>query len=138
MSRYKRSNLLPVHTLAAAETGATTSAYNIGAAKYLTARAKFVRAAGGTTTKVWIQTSLDGGTTWFDIMCLAFTTTTATKVSAVTTTTALAAASVPTDGTMADDIILSGLLGDLIRVKYTTTGTYTGASSLTVDIVAKD
>ena len=135
---YSRSTLLPAHTIGAAETAIVTAAVAIRGAKYLTAQAKFLWGAGGTTTKAWVQTSIDGGATWVDIMCFAFTTSAATKISAVTSTIALAAGVTPTDGTMADNTILTGLLGDLVRLKYTTTGTYTGATSLAVDIVAKD
>lgn len=90
--------------------------------------------SGGTTCKVYVQTSLDGGTTWIDVACLAFATATATKVSAVRTSIALAAATVPTDGTLADDTIVDGLYGDRVRVKVIVVGTYV-ASTLAVDCV---
>lgn len=86
--------------------------------------AKFVYGSGGTTCKVYVQTSLDGGDTWFDVACFAFATTTASKVSAVKTDTALAAASTPTDATLSDNSILDGILGDLMRVKTAVAGTY--------------
>jgi len=103
--------------------------------KALTVEAKFVRAAGGTTLDCYVQTSLDGGVTWIDIMNLTFAITTANKVSAVRANIALAPAVTPTDGTLADNSIVDGLLGDRIRVKYVTVGTYSGASSLTVTAV---
>ena len=96
----------------------------------------FVRAAGGTSTKVFLQTSLDGGATWVDIAQHAFLTTTATKASAVRAAIAMAGGYVPTDGTLADDTIKDGLLGDRLRVKYIVAGTYSGASSLSVTVVA--
>jgi len=66
--------------------------------------------SGGTTAKVYVQTSLDDGVTWFDIKQFAFTTAT------------------PTTGTMTDDAIAHGLMGDRLRFAVTTTGTY-GAGS---------
>ncbi len=84
-----------------------------------------------------MQTSVDGGASWIDIMNFSFTTAAASKVSAVVGTTALAAAAVPGDGALASNTILSGLLGDRLRLKYVTTGTYTGASSLAVDALVK-
>jgi hypothetical protein len=95
----------------------------------------FVRAAGGTTCKVYVQTSLDGGTTWIDIACHAFTTTTASKVSAVKADTAVTPATTPGDGALSDDTVLDGLLGDRIRSKVVSTGTYSGASSIKVRVV---
>ena len=42
-----------------------------------------------------------------------------------------------TDASLGDDAIDDGLLGDMIRVKYTTTGTYAGTTNLTVFGVVK-
>ena len=39
-----------------------------------TIQANFTYGSGGTTAAVWVQTSLDGGTTWVDIANFAFTT----------------------------------------------------------------
>jgi len=102
----------------------------------LAALAKLVVAGGGTTVSVYIQTSLDRGVTWIDIMNLAFTTSTASKVSAVNTAIALAAAGTPGDGALTANTILNGLLGDRIRCKYVVAGTYTGASHLTVTTIS--
>lgn len=93
--------------------------------------AKFVRAGGGTTTQAWVQTSFDGGTTWMDIATFAFTTTTATRLFNLTAA-AVTSIATPTDGSLADNTCVNGFLGDLFRVKLTTVGTYTGASSLTI------
>src|SRR5262245_1246679 len=77
--------------------------------------ARFHYGSGGTTATFWVQTSLNGGQTWVDIMCFAFTTAGATKVSAVHMHTALAAAVTPTDGALADNTIVNGLLGGYLR-----------------------
>lgn len=106
-------------------------------AKFLTVEAIFTYGSGGTTCKAFIQTSLDGGLTWIDIMCLAFTTATASKVSSVAMTTALAAGITPGDAALADNTILSGLLGDRFRVKVVSAGTYAGGTTLKVTGVAK-
>jgi hypothetical protein len=42
-----------------------------------------------------------------------------------------------TDGTSADNATVNGVLGDRVRVKYITTGTYSGATSIAVYAVAK-
>ena len=98
--------------------------------RHLVVEATFAYGAGGTTVKAWVQTRVVGAT-WRDIMCFAFTTAAAKKwlaVSALSITAAVAAS----DAALADDTAVAGLLGDEIRVKYTTTGTYTGATTLTV------
>jgi hypothetical protein len=95
---------------------------------------KFVRAAGGTSCKVFLQTSLDDGATWIDIAQNAFLTTTANKIAAVKTAIARAVAT-PGDGTLADDTIVDGFIGDRLRAKYIVAGTYSGASSIAAFVV---
>jgi len=135
----QRFVLLSALTVAAA-VGATagTAVVGLTGMNYLAVEGIFLYGAGGTTVKVWVQTSLDGGTTWFDIINLPFTTA-ATKVTAAVSTyiTAGAAPVVATDATAADNAIVNGVLGDRVRVKYITTGTYTGATSIAVYGVAK-
>lgn len=132
--------LVPTTTIAAAVTGRVTEPVLLGQipnnARYLALQANFAYGSAGTTAKVWVQTSLDGGATWVDIANFAFTTAALRKVAAVNIFIAATHAT-PTDGTLADNTIINGLLGDRIRVKYTTTGTYAGATSLTVTAVAR-
>lgn len=116
---------------------ATTPLIQIGGMAYLIVTAKFLYGAGGTTVNAYVQTSINGGASWIDIMQFAFTTAAAEKVSAVKAAVALAAVTVPGDGVLAANTIVDGLLGDRIRLKYVTTGTYTGATSLAVDAVIK-
>lgn len=134
----QRSILLPVTTIAAAVTGTVTTPVTlISGMEYLVCEAQFLYGSGGTTAKFWVQTSIDGGLTWIDVINFAFATAAASKVSAVVATTALAAGVTPTDATLADNTILSGLLGDRLRVKYTTVGTYAGATSIRIDAISK-
>jgi hypothetical protein len=134
----QRISLLPALAISTAVSAtATTPVTVLSGMKYLAVQANFLYGADGTTVKAYVQTSLDGGSTWLDIMSFAFATTAVNKVSAVVATTALAAAGTPTDGSLADNTILNGLLGDRIRVKYVTTGTYSGATSLEIDAIAK-
>ena len=128
--------LIPTTTVAAAgtTTGAVFQADNI---KGLAVQAKFLYGAGGTAVKVYVQTSLDDGATWIDVMSITFTTSAATKVSAVHRDTALAASYTPTAGALSDDTIKNGLLGDRLRAIAVSTGTYTGATSIQVMAVAQ-
>jgi hypothetical protein len=113
-----------------------TDAYYIGKeAHYLAAQINFVRDAGGTSIKAYVQTTFDEAN-WCDIICFALTTTSARRVSAVVLATALAANITPTDGTLTDNTILSGLLGSKIRIKYVVVGTYTD-STVRLDLVLR-
>lgn len=82
----------------------------------------FIYGSGGTTCKVYVQTSLDQGTTWVDVACFAFTTATARKAANLSSTTV--GVSTATDGTLADNTVLNGVLGDRLRAKVVSTGTY--------------
>lgn len=132
-------SLVPSTIITAAITGVVVGPVvtALGAARYLACQAVFTYGSGGTNAKFWVQTSLDLGVTWIDIMSFAFATTTASKVSAVVWSTALAAGVTPASATLADNTILSGLIGDQIRVLGTTTGTYGGSTTIAIGAVAK-
>jgi hypothetical protein len=124
-------------TLAAAVTGdVTAGVFDIGRCESLTLHAVITVAGGGTTAKAWVQTSLDGGATWSDIANFGFTTSTATRAYHLTSA-AVTSIATPTEGTLADNTAVNGLLGNMVRVKLTTTGTYTGASSFVIHAGAK-
>lgn len=90
----------------------------------LTVQFKFAYGSGGTSAKAYLQTSFDQGQTWADIACAAFTTASATKIINLSALTPKTTAVTPSDGTLTDDTCVDGLLGDLVRVKLTTVGTY--------------
>lgn len=128
--------LLGATAITAAATVTSTPFTGLFGIKVLEVQASLVYGSGGTTIKAYLQTTLDGGTTWIDIASFAFTTASAVKVSKLSLTAALAAAVAPTDGTLADNTILDGLLGDQFRIKVISTGTYAG-TTLAVTAIAK-
>jgi hypothetical protein len=97
----------------------------------------FTYGSGGTTADAWVQTSFDEGATWADVANFHFTTASASflfNLSALTPTTH---EYTPTDGTLAANTAIDGLLGPLWRAKYTTTGTYAGGTILRVDVAPR-
>lgn len=102
----------------------------------ITAQFRFAYGSGGTTAKAYLQTSLDQGTTWVDIACEAFTTSSAVQIVNLSGLTPKTTAATPADGALADDSALDGVLGDRLRVKITTTGTYVG-TTLSVRVSAR-
>ena len=93
--------------------------------------------SNGTTCKVYIQTTLDQGTTWIDVSATALTTASATKIINLSGLTPKTTAATPADGALTDDTALDGVLGDRWRVKITSTGTYAGSTSLSVRMNAR-
>lgn len=130
--------LAPLTIGAAVGQTATTAVVNIGGANSLVVYAVFLYGAGGTDAIARVQTSIDGGLSWFDIMSFGFLTAAATKVSSVSLNLTSAVPTQVTDGTLAVNTVNQGLLGDRVRLKYVTTGTYTGATSLAVYAIAKE
>lgn len=143
MRNGQRSTLLSISPTAALTGVAAGTGYTpvvgIPWARYLVLHANFTYGSGGTTAKVWVQTSIDGGVSWFDIANFAFTTATAKKVSTVVIdpTTPLTAGTTPASAALADNTVLNGVIGDRIRALVTTTGIY-AATTLVVDMVAKE
>lgn len=101
-----------------------------------TVQFRFAYGSGGTTAKAYLQTSLDQGTTWVDIACEAFTTSSSVQVVNLSGLTPKTSAATPGDGALADDTCVDGILGDRLRVKITTTGTYVG-TTLSVRVSAR-
>jgi hypothetical protein len=126
--------LLPATTIAGAVANQLSQVVDMGGKtpKQIAAVAKFLYGSGGTTVKAWLQTSFDG-VTFYDVFSFAFTTAAANKLSS-TSPTATAQTPALTDAALADNTNIVGLIGRYWRVKYTTTGTYGGATSLEVDI----
>ena len=127
-----RLDLMTQTTIPAAGTYTATEVYSDTDADFLTIQAVFNYGAGGTSVKAYVQTTFDGGTTWTDIACFAFTTAALKKISALTRLIAPGTQATVTDGTLADNTVNNGLLGVGYRVKYIVTGTYTGASNLAI------
>ncbi|MFA5379116.1 MAG: hypothetical protein WC455_25395 [Dehalococcoidia bacterium] len=99
---------------------------------------KFLYGADGTTAKAWVQCSADQGTTWHDVCNFAFTTSAATKFFNLSGMTAVTTQGTVADGTTGDNTAVDGALTNVFRVKYTTTGTYSGVTSLAVHLFTRD
>jgi hypothetical protein len=88
--------------------------------------------ASGIKISVYIQTSLDQGQSWIDIANIAFTNTPGVAVINVSALDKLTTVTAPSDGGLADNTVLDGVLGDQFRAKVISTGTYTGGTLISV------
>jgi len=98
------------------------------------AQLRLAYGSGGTSIKAYLQTSLDQETTPIDIACVVFGT--ASEVTALnfSALTPKLTQVTPTDGALADDTALDGILGDRFRLKLVTTGTYAGSTVLSARV----
>lgn len=103
---------------------AQTPIQNLEGIVAATIEAKFSYGSGGTSLKAYVQVTLDRGLTWIDVACFAFTTASATKVVNLSGLTPKTTAIAPTDGALADDTCVDGILGSAMRVKLSSVGTY--------------
>ncbi len=110
-----------------AATGVTTG---VKGAKYVAFETIFGgTVTGGTSATIYLQTSFDGGVTWADIHSHSYANTATNKVSATTIYIAPAAqAAAVTDGSLAANTVLQGIVGDRFRIKITSVGTYAAAT----------
>ncbi len=96
----------------------------------VTLQANFTYGSGGTTVKADVETSLDQGVTWVAIARFAFSTASAEKLFNLSGLTPKTTAVTP--GTLSDDAVVDGILGDRLRCRITSTGTYAGNTSVSV------
>ena len=102
----------------------------------LLVQASFIYGSGGTTADFWLQTTADGGATWIDISQFRFLTTTARVLYSIIANQSIVAPYAATDGTLAANTSINGILGYKYRVKFTTTGTYAG-TSISIDLTSQ-
>ena len=115
-----------------------TAQTNFGKVTALTIQAAFTYVASAATScDAYIQTSADGGTTWADIANFHFTTASATQIVNVSGLTAVTTPVAITDGTIANNTVQQGILGDRYRVKITSVGTYGAGTTLIVNVQAR-
>jgi hypothetical protein len=96
----------------------------------LTAQCIVTYGSSGTTIDAYLQTSLDGGNTWIDIRNFHATTSAFNNIVNLTSGTAVTTAVTPTDGSMSSNTGQDGIIGSLLRVKYKSSGTYAGNTTL--------
>jgi hypothetical protein len=119
-----------VITTAATQTGSVFKYAKRNLTRSISAQANLTVGGGGTTVKAFVQSSLDGGQNWFDVIVLSFATSSAIHVA--NASTALAQAdTATTDGSASSNL---NVIGDLPRAKIFSTGTYTGNTTMIVDV----
>lgn len=99
-------------------------------------QANCVGPTGGTSIDAYVQTSADGGETWYDVANFHFTTSAGIKAFNLSSKTPVTSQAALASASLSANTALDGLLGDRLRVLWTSVGTYTGGS-LTVSAIAR-
>jgi len=121
-------------TTAVGNITSSTLQFRRGVPRNLTLEGIFTYGSGGTTIDAYVQTSIDGGSTWVDIANFHFTTASAKAIYNLSSLTPKTTIVAPTDGSLTGNTSVDGIIGTQLRVKYSSTGTY--AASTTVAIYA--
>ena len=94
----------------------------------------FTYGSGGTSFDAYVQTSMDGGNTWTDIAQFHWMTSSARAVYNLSSLTVHTSAITPTDGSLSANSAVDGAIGDRLRVKYQSAGTYS-TTSVAIDCI---
>lgn len=129
----RRFTLLSASISAAVAATATTPETGLPGAKYVGLEARFDYAASGTSVYGYVQTSFDSGANWTDIAALVFSAASGRKAASLDGT-AVTTVYTPTSGTLADNTVKNGLLGDRFRVVYKSTGDHGGKDFVIVGV----
>lgn len=127
---------LPITTAVTAQVSPTFQlrAASVGGPRSMTVQFNFTYGSGGTSADAYLQTSLDGGATWNDVANFHATTASLRKMVNLSSATAVTTQATGTDGSLASNTAVDGILGSMWRVKYTTVGTYAASTTLNVDV----
>lgn len=131
----RRFVLLSAPITAAVALTATTSVKKLAGMKGLDLLGSFSFTTSGASADAYVQTSFDSGTNWIDIAQFNYSGSSGLKFVALAHSN-LVGQYTPTSGTLADNTIKNGVLGDELRVQYVTVGAFT-VGSLTVYGVSK-
>ena len=107
----------------------STPITGLGGMTGLTARLDFRYGSSGTKIQAYLQSGFDEST-YYDIACMSALLASKSALLNFSGLTPKLTEVTPTDGALADDTAIDGLLGDRLRLKVVITGTYAGSSLL--------
>jgi hypothetical protein len=124
--------ILSLNPITTAMTALVGSVFDLepGPNRDLLLEAVFAYGSSGTSVDAWVQTTVDQGATWIDIANFHFTTSALKKLFNLSSATPITSQATPGDGVLSANTAVDGIIGGQLRVKYTTVGTYAGATSL--------
>ncbi len=134
-AQFASTSIIPLGNFQIGSAGTTVGATQAGlqGMTALSCQVNFAYGSGGTQVNVYIQSSVDQGTTWFDVANFEFTTSSnweavnLSGLNSVTTPTALS------NKTLTNNTTFNGPLGDRLQAVVVSTGTYGGGTLASVN-----
>jgi hypothetical protein len=123
-------------TTAVTQTATLADAVDLASQRGVLLQANFGYGSGGTSVTAYVQTSADGGTTWYDVAAFEFTTSSAVKLFNLRAQTPVTSIATPTSGALTANTSVDGLLGDRLRVLWASVGTYS-TTTLTISAITR-
>lgn len=117
-----------------ASIGPTTNLSGITA---LTCQVRFFYGSGGSTVQAYIQTSIDQGSTWFDIAAIGFTTSAGTEIVNLSGLNGVTTPVAPVSLWLSNNTTFNGPLGDRFQLVVVSTGIYSGQTLVSGRCVAR-
>jgi hypothetical protein len=99
----------------------------------LTLQSNFTYGSSGTSVQAWVQTSIDGGSSWVDVASFSHTTSSGRLIFNLSSATSVTSVYTATDGSLLGNTSKDGIFGNQWRVKWTSVGTYAGNTTLRID-----
>lgn len=124
-------------TITAAGTATGTPVTGLDGMLAATVHLRLAYGSGGTSIRAYLQTSIDQGTTWVDVACALFATASEVAIFNLSGLTPKTTQITPTDGALADDTCVDGVLGDRFRLKVVSVGTYAGSTVLSARVATR-
>jgi hypothetical protein len=93
-------------------------------------RMSYGASSGTPSVRAYLQTTGDEGTTVCDIACVLFEAASEHKMLNFSALTPKLSQVTPTDASLADDTAVDGILGNKLRLKVVTIGTYSGSTQV--------
>lgn len=103
----------------------------------LSCQVRFFYGSGGTKTNVYLQSSIDGGQSFFDLANIAFTTSAGTEIVNLSGLNSVTTPTAPTNLALSDNTSFNGPMGDRLQAVVVSTGTYGGSTLASVRCVVR-
>lgn len=131
----RRFTLLSGSITSAVANQASDAVGGLAGARSLAVQGKWTSTSAPTSVDAFLQCSLDSGANWIDVAQWMWSGVESGARAYNLVVSAVTSGFTPASGGLADNTSFNGILGERVRVLYTTVGDLTTAGTLTVNVV---